>query len=226
MSRHLGGNQSLAPAAGPGLHSAPRLIARRAGFTLIELIVTISIFSILVALAAPSYRSFVLDNRRAAAANDFVAMLNFARATAITLRSPVTVCRSASATAVTPGCETTGSGAGWEDGWFVFVDANGDGVPQNSDATSDTNGDGVIDFADAVLRRHEGLASGALLHGQAASVSDRIIFNSSGIAVTNGALSLCDERGWSKARVIVVSAGGRTQSLDPSVQSSPIAGCL
>ena len=38
-------------------------IAINKGFTLIELLVTLSVASILLAVAAPSYRTFVQDNQ-------------------------------------------------------------------------------------------------------------------------------------------------------------------
>lgn len=193
---------------------------RASGFTLIELMVAVSIFAILLAVAVPSYRTFILNNRRAAAANEFIATLNFARTTAVTMRVPVSVCRTTTPGAAIPVCGTTGTGTGWEDGWIAFVDLDADGILEDTDATGDTNLDGTTNATDAVLRRHEPLPTGTLLHGVIA-VADKITFNSSGIATTTfGSLALCDSRGWSNdARVLVVGVGGRVQSLDRSAQT-------
>ena len=210
-----------APAADsvPECSQPPACAPRTSGFTLIELMVAVSIFAILLAVAVPSYRTFILNNRSAAAANEFIATLNFARTTAVTLRQPVSVCRTTTPAAAIPVCGNTGNGTGWENGWIAFIDLNANGILENTDATADTNQDGTIDATDAVLRRHEPLPAGTLLHGQAA-LADKVTFNSSGIATTTfGSLTLCDSRGWSGARVLVVGVGGRVQSLAPSAQT-------
>src|SRR3569832_2414901 len=60
-----------------------RLAALSRGFTLVELLVTISIATILVTLAVPSFSDFVKNNRMITLTNDFVTALNVARSEAI-----------------------------------------------------------------------------------------------------------------------------------------------
>ena len=48
-------------------------------FTLIEMLVTIAIAAILLALAIPSFRESTLNNQRAARVNELVTELNYAR---------------------------------------------------------------------------------------------------------------------------------------------------
>ena len=67
----------------------------QSGFTLTELLAVIAIASILAALAAPSFRDMVRDNRVTAATNTFIAHLALARSEAITRRTTVALCRSA-----------------------------------------------------------------------------------------------------------------------------------
>ena len=53
------------------------------GFTMIELLVTMAVAAILMAIAVPSYRSFMISSRVATESNDFLAALNLARSEAI-----------------------------------------------------------------------------------------------------------------------------------------------
>lgn len=191
------------------------------GFTLIELMVTIAVLVVLVTLAAPAFTSLFLDSRRAATVNDFIAAVNYARATAVTQRVSVTICRSANATQTSASCDTGTSGTGWENGWIIFVDANANGTLDSGENN-----------ATSILRRHERLTTGSTLHGNN-NIVNRITFNNAGITGNNGTLAYCDRRGFSvnNTRVIVVSVGGRVRSAqpNPSAPSSDplsISGCL
>lgn len=85
------------------------------GFTLIELLVTLAVAGILLTIAVPSYRNFVVNSRMTTQANDFITALNMARSEAVKRAANVTVCASSnSATSPTPTC--TGA---WKDGWIV-----------------------------------------------------------------------------------------------------------
>jgi len=98
-------------------------MARETGFTLMELIVTIVVVSILVAIGVPSFIAIMQNNRAAAMTNEFVSSLNLARSEAIKQGVPVTVCASANAN------QTACGGAGtWTNGWIVFTDPDSDGT--------------------------------------------------------------------------------------------------
>ncbi|SEA21236.1 GspH/FimT family pseudopilin [Variovorax sp. YR216] len=74
------------------------------GFTLIELITAIVVLAILVGLALPSFRSFVLNQRIRNASFDLMASLTLARSEAITRATTVSF---------TKGSTT------WDQGWTV-----------------------------------------------------------------------------------------------------------
>ena len=168
------------------------------GFSLIELIVTLSVASILMTLAVPSFSSFVKDNRLITQTNDFVTALNLARSEAIKRGDRVTVCKSSDQVSC------SGSG-GWNQGWIVFDDINGDGV--------------VTSPATNVLRVHGSLSGGVSLNGDAgASLDDYVSYVSSGAtqkivggitATQSGLLALCDDRGVSSGKGIQISPTGR-----------------
>jgi len=86
-----------------------RQARRKAGFTLIELVVSIAIVAVLLAVGVPSLRDMAVSQRVRGAANDLYSDLVFARAEAIKRNAQVSVVRE------------TG---GWIDGWRVQVAGN------------------------------------------------------------------------------------------------------
>lgn len=83
------------------------------GFTLIELMITVAIAAILLAVAVPSFNNMLAGNRLATQTNDAIGAIHFARSEAIRRNRTITLCRSASATA-----NTCTAGANWTD-WIV-----------------------------------------------------------------------------------------------------------
>jgi type IV fimbrial biogenesis protein FimT len=88
------------------------------GFTLLELMITITVAGVLLGLAIPSFRDFTRNNRVIAAQNDLVTALNVARSESLRRSRPVTVCASTDGLA----CATE---TDWAGGWIVFTDTAG-----------------------------------------------------------------------------------------------------
>ncbi len=86
--------------------------ARPTGFTLIELMIVITLSALLLALAVPNFRDFVRRNRLATQSNEFIAAVQHARAEAIRRN------RNVSVRAINPGDNSNE----WGDGWRVVVD--------------------------------------------------------------------------------------------------------
>jgi type IV fimbrial biogenesis protein FimT len=156
----------------------------RNGFTLIELIVTISVAAILLALAVPSFQSLMISNRITAQTNDLVSDLAFARSEAIKRGATVTVCYANTAT-------SCGAGTDWTQGWMVFVDAGTAG-----DATGDT-----------ILRLHEALRGNNTL---TSSVNHYISYYPSGTVDAPETFTLCHAA--VQGRTVAVSASGRVNT--------------
>ena len=115
------------------------------GFTLTELILTMTIAAILVAVAAPSFDSMVNNNRVTTEVNRFISHLQYARSEAIKRGIDVSICASDDAIDCKVGT--------WTEGWIVFVDNDGD-------ADGDT---GSIDAGDIVIRVFETLGAGSTI---------------------------------------------------------------
>lgn len=103
------------------MEKAPRLTVfgckprrRPAGFTLVELLVTLAIAAILVTLAAPAMTSFLAEQAAAGNADELAATFRFARSEAIKRSASVTVCASTDGAA----CDQDGD---WAAGWIVSV---------------------------------------------------------------------------------------------------------
>jgi type IV fimbrial biogenesis protein FimT len=116
------------------------------GFTLVELLVTLSVVSILSFIAVPSYRSFVETNRVATATNDLMSDINLARMEAIKRQKGANGTGQAVVCVSTDGSTCSASPTTWNAGWIAFWDDNGDGA-----YTAGGN--------DVLLKIHDGLPS-------------------------------------------------------------------
>lgn len=87
------------------------------GFTILELMIAISIAGILMAIAIPNFSDMIRNNRLTTYTNELVTSLNIARSEAVKRGGSVTVGKIGGA-----------GGAYWNNGWQVFVDTNADGV--------------------------------------------------------------------------------------------------
>ena len=126
----------------------------QAGFTLIEVLVTLVIVSILAAYAAPNISAMIEKNRIRTHLNAFASSLLLARSEAALRGFNVTLCASdihsytfESTPETTLFCDPLASD--FSKGWVVFIDYIGDG--QRSPLFVDSNGDGFADTRETVL---------------------------------------------------------------------------
>ena len=182
------------------------------GFTLLELMLVLTIAGLLFAFAIPAMGDFLRNARVTAAANDVMAGLHFTRSEAIKRRVPVTLCTSANPlvdddpAVPVPTCTASTQLFGW----IAFVDDNGDNV---NDAT---DGNGVRDAGEVVLQQAAALP--ATVTARSSANPFRVTYLLTGFAANGNAaqIVLCDERGntpsggeLSSARGILISATGR-----------------
>jgi type IV fimbrial biogenesis protein FimT len=102
---------------------------RDSGYTLVEVLVAMTVVSILAAIAIPSFKYVTTSNRITTQVNRLLGDMQFARAEAIKEGQYVTVCVSSNGTSCTG---TTN----WHNGWIVFMDTNGDGARTGGETAS------------------------------------------------------------------------------------------
>ena len=108
----------------PARTAVPSCAARSAaGFTMVEMIVTVSLAAILMAIGVPMFKESIGSNRIIGQANDLVAAINLGRSEAIKLNQAVLFCRTADAESnASPACV---SSAGDWTAWVVRANKDG-----------------------------------------------------------------------------------------------------
>lgn len=94
------------------------------GFTLLELMVTLSVLAILLAVAIPSFRQTLQSNRVSTRVNELVGTIAYARSEAI---------RSSRGVGLCPSADGSSCGKDWSSGWLVWSDFNGNGTRNDGD---------------------------------------------------------------------------------------------
>lgn len=155
-----------------------------AGVTLMEMLTSVTIIAILGALAAPSFSTLMYDTGRTAAVNEFFHAVFLARSEAIRRGKVVSLCKSTDR-------ETCAHRAEWTAGWIVFVNSDGDELPER-------------DPAEPLLAAHEGWKQGQITSNRLA-----YSFRPYTQGVVNGTIVFCDARGSAHARAIIISHTGR-----------------
>jgi len=207
---------------------------RQSGFTLWELLITMLVAGLLVAVGIPSFRDAQRNSAITAAANDLITGLLAARAEAVKRQVPVTLCASPDPTAANPVCAQDGSGA--NGGFIVWVDWDPSHVdPQTGSPTfAASDGNAVVDNNETVLIRTPAPLSAApngTLNVYAATTlggnvnSGYVSFGPNGFLRTAQGVGFgpatlvlyCDDRGakqtfdanFSTARLVRIEATGR-----------------
>jgi type IV fimbrial biogenesis protein FimT len=158
------------------------------GFTLYELMITVSIVGVVLAFSVPNLQAFTQNSRMTSTANDLHAAFHLARSESSRAKTNITICASANSMAADANC-----GGTWDQGYIVFVDENGDLLKSQDES---------------VLRAHPKIAKGVSL----AVENDATYFSYSSTGLGRqdvdgmSRVVMCDERG------NVVAAGGSSAS--------------
>lgn len=164
-------------------------VARSDGFTLVEMMVAIAVLAVLLGIAVPDLRNYLINSRLTAQINDLVADISLARSEAATRSARITICSSAD-------LETcSGEGDAWEGGRIVFVD---------------TNANGDREATEQILKTTSSLGGSRTLIASGFSNTNSISFRPYGglQTATGGSFLLCDPA-TDTGRSVAVAATGR-----------------
>ena len=183
---------------------------KHSGFTLLELLIVVTIVAILGMIAIPSFRTLLLNNRLATATNDLLTDLALARSESSRLGKRVTLCISADGAA----CDT---GSAWQNGRMIFVDESTSGTVGEVDS-----GETVLRVTPADTQSSVTITAAGFTNSAGAATSNYIQYRPTGAlnSTTIGTFALCDDRTGNFGRIIEVSSTGRA-SLKSSTASCP-----
>jgi type IV fimbrial biogenesis protein FimT len=201
----------------------------QSGFTLYELMVTLTIAGIVLMVGIPSMGEFRQNSRMVSTANDLHSSFYLARSEAARAKTFITICASANSMEDPPICDVNDE---FEDGWIVFVDDNLDGVVDASD------GNIAVDAGETILRRFPARHDSLTI--DTTGMGDYFSYAATGLGRGQvGALPppvttavICDVRGnvtasggRSAARALVITPLGRPTVLRDEDQVTFHGGC-
>lgn len=144
---------------------------RQQGMTLIELMITLAIFAILIAIAAPSFDDTIKRNRVESQLREFAGRLKFARSEAVNTQRNITICHLDSGS--TPSCDGL-----WSDGMTIFFDDDADGDLENT--------------ADVIMYTKNVGSNTLAVHNSGGVALNLIQFGARGTANSKATIKLCD----------------------------------
>jgi type IV fimbrial biogenesis protein FimT len=164
---------------------------RQAGFTIIELMITLIVASVLLGIAVPNMRNFILGSRLTAQTNTLVAALQYARSEAVKRATTITVGPQGS----------TATATAWDtNGWRVFID---------------TDADGVLDSGEVTLRAEAAVPSNSDYASVTVNTAP-LTYRANGSASTALTATFCSNKYKSvkNARQVTVTAVGTVQTTE------------
>jgi type IV fimbrial biogenesis protein FimT len=177
------------------------------GFTLVELLVTIVVLGLLLTLALPNMRDFLVGNRLSTNVNGFIGLVNYARSEAIVRNQDVVICPKNSSTIA---CVS-------QTGWNTL----------DIQAFVDENGNGDRDATEVLLKTIAALdPSDAQTGFDSSAAASKVIFGSAGFARTALSFKIYAKSSDSEyqarfGRTVCVSKAGRVRVAAYTVTSCP-----
>jgi type IV fimbrial biogenesis protein FimT len=161
-----------------------RYPAAHRGFSLYELLMTMTLVALVLTLGLPSFGSIVANHRLKVEVNALFHAVHVARKGSIARRRAITICPSYDGLVCEPNFD-------WSMGWMMFVNTDRDYPVARDDD-------------EAILSQHS-------VDQDARIMSNRKTFTWRAIELraTNGTLVFCDRRGRATARALVISYTGR-----------------
>jgi type IV fimbrial biogenesis protein FimT len=154
------------------------------GFSLYELVMTLTLVALVLTLGIPAFGSMVANNRLRVEVDALFHAVHLARKASVVRRRVITICPSYDGVNCEPGLD-------WSMGWMMFVNTDRDQPPDRDDD-------------EPVLRRHP-VDQNTRITANRRSFTLR----STELRATNGTLVICDRAGRAEPRALVISYTGR-----------------
>ncbi len=167
------------------------------GLTLVEIMVSLAIAAVLLAVAAPDFREAILRARLSTVSMDIVSAIQLARAEAVRQNAKAVLCPSVD------NLNCSAANVAWS-GWIVFVDSDGDGARDNNEPVIKA---GTFPANVSVLASAAITATGRVTFG-----ADGVARASDGRALLTATVSACvtNTRPVENARDVSLGFGVRT----------------
>ena len=182
---------------------------RQSGFTLVELLITLVVASVLLAVGVPSFTDAMRSSRIGSQYSQVVRSLFLARSEAVKSNDFVVVCAREA-----PGSTQCGDENDWRNGWIVFVDvASSPAAAAKVDA-----GDTIISLEPALSGDNTIGAFASLSSGADPDAVGHVRYLPRGNTDwRGGSIVICDAvRGSTGSRVVNVKLTGDIQAGRPS----------
>jgi type IV fimbrial biogenesis protein FimT len=154
------------------------------GYSLYELIMTLTLAGLILTLGLPSFGSLVADKRLRVETDALFHAVHLARKSSIVRRRVVSLCPSVDGQTCNPGYD-------WSEGWIMFANVDRDDPPQ-------------VDENETILRRHSVDTGVQILANR-----QGFTLRSTHLRATNGTFVVCDRVDRARPRALVVSYTGR-----------------
>lgn len=171
---------------------------KRLGFTLYELLMTLTLVALIVGLGLPAFGSMTARARMSVEINALFHAVHLARKESIMRKRVVSLCPSTDLRTCNPGDD-------WSYGWLMFENADKDSPPRR-------------DPAEPLLQSHK-----VVENIQIRANRRGFTFRSTVKRATNGTFVVCDRPGRAAPVALVISYTGRPRVADKMPRGAPLS---
>lgn len=173
--------------------------SRAGGFSLVELMGTLTLGTVLVTTAVPTFDGLLAKTRMSGEVNDLISHLYLARSEAVKRFAPAVLCPSANASECLDEPQ-------WHRGYILFAD---------------TNNDGERDEGEEILKERRGESN--QLTALSSIHRKRVTYRPNGMSGgANLTVTFCDTRNATPPKAVIVSNTGRPRVSDTKPDGGPL----
>ena len=170
------------------------------GFSLVDLIVTVTVSTVLFGLAVPVTGNLITSNRISGQVNKLTGSLALTRTEAIKRNQHVVLCKSDNGT----DCSRRGH---WESGWIIYVDENNNRQR---------------DEQEELILVHEKLENNIKISYSAFGSRHYVAYRPTGYTKTNGTFIICNPRTPERSKALILTKSGRVRLSNTRPNGDPL----